>query len=169
VYVAIAPTYPECDEADLRRTLDALASIKLVCIYHEPINIRADNVERMKRTVEKAGQKSNLDVFLTRQNWVRYSMNQLFMVQRLAAEYGLLHRLKLWPDPHLHAEGTFFKVCAGNREAGFDVDTEAALRSHERWLHAWWNRLSPWPGVPAQETGKPRKFLPTRRFWRNWS
>jgi DNA repair photolyase len=48
VYVAVAPTYPECDEADLRATLQAVAEIKPVTIFHEPINIRAENVERIK-------------------------------------------------------------------------------------------------------------------------
>ena len=72
------------------------------------------------------------------------------MVQRLAAEYGLLDRLKLWPDPDLEAESTFFKVCAENRKAGFDVDVEAAYRNHLRWLHVWWNRLAPWPGAAPQ-------------------
>ena len=48
VYVAVAPTHPECDEADLRATLQAVAEIKPVTIFHEPINIRAENVERFE-------------------------------------------------------------------------------------------------------------------------
>ena len=48
VYVAIAPTYPECDEADLRATLKAVAELEPITIFHEPINIRAENVARIE-------------------------------------------------------------------------------------------------------------------------
>ena len=44
VYVAMAPTYPECDEADLRATLKAVADLEPITVFHEPINIRAENV-----------------------------------------------------------------------------------------------------------------------------
>jgi DNA repair photolyase len=48
VYVALAPTYPECDEADLRATLQAVAELEPITIFHEPINIRAENVARIE-------------------------------------------------------------------------------------------------------------------------
>ena len=44
VYVAMAPTYPECDEVDLRATLEAVVELKPITVFHEPINIRAENV-----------------------------------------------------------------------------------------------------------------------------
>ena len=36
VYVAVAPTYPECGEADLRATLTAVAKLDPVTVFHEP-------------------------------------------------------------------------------------------------------------------------------------
>lgn len=44
IYVAVAPTYPECDEPDLRATLQAIAELEPITVFHEPINIRAENV-----------------------------------------------------------------------------------------------------------------------------
>ena len=44
----MAPTYPECDEADLRATLKAVAELEPITIFHEPINIRAENVARIE-------------------------------------------------------------------------------------------------------------------------
>jgi len=36
-FVAMAPSYPECDENDLRRTLEAIRPLKPLTIFHEPI------------------------------------------------------------------------------------------------------------------------------------
>ena len=55
VYVAVAPTYPECDETDLRATLKAVAEIEPVTIFHEPINIRAENVARIEAHARALG------------------------------------------------------------------------------------------------------------------
>ena len=55
VYVALAPTYPECDEADLRATLQAVAELEPITIFHEPINIRAENVARIEQHAEALG------------------------------------------------------------------------------------------------------------------
>ncbi len=55
VCVALAPTYPECDEAGLRATLQAVAELEPVTIFHEPINIRAENVARIEAHAESLG------------------------------------------------------------------------------------------------------------------
>ena len=55
VYVAMAPTYPECDEADLRATLKAVAELEPITIFHEPINIRAENVARIEEQAADTG------------------------------------------------------------------------------------------------------------------
>ena len=47
IYVAVGPTYPECDRDDLYRTLQALADLAPVTIFHEPINLRADNAQKI--------------------------------------------------------------------------------------------------------------------------
>ena len=63
VYVAMAPTYPECDEADLRATLSAVGELNPVTIFHEPINIRAENVERINSQATSLGISLKTDVF----------------------------------------------------------------------------------------------------------
>ena len=55
VYVAVAPTYPECDDADLRTTLEAVKELDPITIFHEPINIRAENVARIEEHAERLG------------------------------------------------------------------------------------------------------------------
>jgi DNA repair photolyase len=44
VYVAVSPTYPGCDEHDLRGTLKAIKELDRCTVFMEPNNIRADNV-----------------------------------------------------------------------------------------------------------------------------
>src|ERR1035441_2415166 len=63
VFVAIAPTYPECDESDLRKTLLGIKPLEPVTIFHEPINMRADNVERIKQHPKELNVKLKTEVF----------------------------------------------------------------------------------------------------------
>jgi DNA repair photolyase len=65
VYVAVAPTYPECDEEDLRATLEAVADLEPVTVFHEPINIRAENVTRIHTHAATVGVTLNTGVFGT--------------------------------------------------------------------------------------------------------
>lgn len=58
IFVAMAPTYPECDEADLRATLEAIRELDPVTVFHEPINMRAGNVERIAAHAAELGVKS---------------------------------------------------------------------------------------------------------------
>src|SRR2546425_5045878 len=88
VYVAVAPTYPECDEADLRATLQAVADVKPVTIFHEPINIRAENVERIQTHADDLGVELKTDVFASRESWQDYAVNALRTVEHLADELG---------------------------------------------------------------------------------
>ncbi|HAB16332.1 MAG TPA: hypothetical protein DCE44_07765 [Verrucomicrobiales bacterium] len=131
VYVAVAPTYPECDEADLRATLRAVAELEPVTVFHEPINIRAENVERIESHARGLGVILKTDVFATRERWQDYAINSLQTVERLAEELGLADRLHLWPDKSL-----------GN--AGM-TDRQINPKEHIRWLRRWWGRLSEWP------------------------
>ena len=131
VYVAIAPTYPECDEADLRATLKALAEVDPITIFHEPINIRAENVERIQSHADELGTKLKTDVFQTREQWQNYAVNALQTVERLAAELGLTGRLHLWPDKSLGNVGVANRM--------------PKPKEHLRWLRQWWERISEWP------------------------
>ena len=55
VYVAMAPTYQECDEDDLRATMKALRDHEPLTSFHEPINLRADNVVRIAEAAFNVG------------------------------------------------------------------------------------------------------------------
>ena len=131
VYVAIAPTYPECDEADLRATLRAVAEVDPVTIFHEPINIRAENVERIKAQAESLGVSLKTDVFETRERWQEYAVNALQTVARLAAELSVADRLHLWPDKSLGNLATVKRMSKPDE--------------YLRWLSNWWGRISEWP------------------------
>ena len=132
VYVAVAPTYPECDEADIRATLQAVKELDPVTVFHEPINIRADNVARIQAHADTLGVKLKTEVFVTPEIWLDYAVEQLQMAERIAIEVGLGERIHLWPDNEV-------------------FETEKALKhfssfEHEKWLWKWWNRVSEWPG-----------------------
>src|SRR5438552_8247358 len=77
VYVALAPTYPECDEADLRATLSAVAQLEPITIFHEPINIRAENVARIETQAADMGVRLRTEVFATRESWQDYVVKAL--------------------------------------------------------------------------------------------
>ena len=133
VYVAVAPTYPECDEADLRATLEAVAELDPVTVFHEPINIRAENVERIRLHGQSMGVAVNTAVYASPDAWRTYAIGQLQMVERLAGVMGIGDRLHLWPDPSLN--------------------TRAALASYadplalHEWILRCHHRVSEWPTV----------------------
>lgn len=89
VYVAVAPSYPEYDEEDLAATLNAVAAANPLTIFHEPINVRAENVARIATHAESLGVELKTDVFATREAWQRYALRSLRTVERLAEELGL--------------------------------------------------------------------------------
>lgn len=131
VYVAVAPTYPECDAADLHATLEAVAGLDPVTVFHEPINIRAENVERIRVHAESIGQTVNTAVFATPDSWRTYAVGQLQMVERIAGEVGLADRLHLWPDASLKTNTALFTY-------------NNPLEMH-RWIRRWHERVSEWP------------------------
>jgi len=131
VYVAVAPTYPECDEADLRATLKAIAEMEPVTVFHEPINIRAENVARIESQADSLGIRLRTDVFESRQSWQSYAIASLQTVERLAAEVGIADRLHLWPDKSLGAASVLGQM--------------PNQRSHLKWLRGYWTRVSEWP------------------------
>ena len=135
VYVALAPTYPECDEADLRATLHAVAELQPLTIFHEPINIRAENVARIAAHAAELGLALKTDVFATRAAWQDYAIASLQTVQRLAAELGIADRLHSWPDKALGSQAVLRRM-----------STPAQFQA---WLTQSWSRLSEWP-APVQ-------------------
>ncbi len=134
VFVAVAPTYPECDEADLQATLQAVASLKPLTVFHEPINVRAENVARIQTQADDLGVQLQTDVFATRESWQDYAANALRTVERLADELGIADRLHLWPDKSL-----------GSQIAVQRLGSEQAPEAFRDWLQHWWGRVSEWP------------------------
>jgi DNA repair photolyase len=131
VYVALAPTYPECDEADLRATLEAVAALEPITIFHEPINIRAENVARIDAQGANMGVRLRTEVFDTRESWQDYAMHALHTVSELAEELGLEKHLHLWPDKSL-----------GSRALANRMPNPAKCLKP---LEHWWHRVSEWP------------------------
>lgn len=131
VYVALAPTYPECDEADLRRTLKAVAELEPITIFHEPINIRAENVARIKAHAVAMGVRLRTEVFATRESWQNYAVNALHTVSELARELGIEQHLHLWPDKSL-----------GSQALARRMPNPAKYLKR---LEHWWSRVSEWP------------------------
>jgi len=131
VYVAVAPTYPEGAETDLRTTLEAVAQLDPITVCHEPINIRAENVERIQSYAEELGHKVNTHVFESRERWQDYAINALRTVERLAGETGIADRLHLWPDKSLGNVGV--------------ADRMPKPRDYMQWLQKSWSRVSEWP------------------------
>jgi DNA repair photolyase len=131
IYVAMAPTYPECDEADLRRTLEAMAELEPITIFHEPINIRAENVARIQAHAAETGARLRTEVFATRQSWQDYAVHALHTVSELARELGLEQHLHLWPDKSL-----------GRQTLADRMPNPAKYLQR---LEHWWNRVSEWP------------------------
>jgi hypothetical protein len=131
VYVAVAPTYPECDEADLRATFKAIAELKPVTIFHEPINIRAENVERIQTQADTLKIRLRSEVFATRESWKDYALQSFKLVHQVAEETGVANRLHLWPDKSLGA--------------AWVVETMPKPAAYETWLQRLWSRVSEWP------------------------
>jgi hypothetical protein len=127
----MAPTYPECDEADLRATLKAVAELKPITIFHEPINIRAENVARIEEQAESVGVPLRTEVFATRESWQNYAVNALHTVLELAKEIGISKRLHLWPDKSLGSQSL--------------VERMPKPQRYQARLEHWWNRISEWP------------------------
>ena len=156
VYVAMAPTYAECDEVDLRATLTAMKKLNPITIFHEPINIRAENVKRIEQHAAKLGVPLKTDVFSSGDAWRQYALDSLRMVQRLAQEMGLIHCLHLWPDADLGSKDRFLELRKIKR-AGLLLTKHQEKRHQQEdqnyyektylpWLNGWWTRISEWPG-----------------------
>jgi DNA repair photolyase len=83
VYVAIAPTYPECDEEDLRATMAAIAEVDPITIFHEPINLRADNALKIAGAARNVGIAMMAHVFESRR--LPLPFDSLVVAARLAS------------------------------------------------------------------------------------
>jgi hypothetical protein len=111
--------------------MEAVAALDPITIFHEPVNIRAENVARIEASALKHGVALNTDVFSTRTSWREYARESLNTVWNLGAELGLQDRLHLWPDENLGSQVALSEV----------PDPFAYLQ----WLQQRWHRISEWP------------------------
>ena len=156
VYVAMAPTYADCDEADLRNTLTAIKELEPITVFHEPINIRAENVQRIREHAKTLGLDINTEVFADPNQWRHYAIKQLMQVQNIARELGVENRLHLWPDKDLRSEAQFLKIrkqtyhklhphaTVYEKKRAQEADI-AAYQDFLRWIKGWHSRISEWP------------------------
>lgn len=138
IYLALAPTYPECDYADMLATLTAVRPFQPATVFHEPINIRVENVARIAAHAKSIGHEMKLDVFQTPAAWRQYALESLHTAEKASAAAGLAERLHSWPDSALGAKAV---VSA--------MPDPAAYRA---WLDRAWHRVSEWPGEEQSPT-----------------
>lgn len=136
ISVMMAPTFAECDRADLKATLEAVKPLNPVTIFHEPINIRADNATRIAEYAKSLGVTIRTDVYETPEAWSRYALQSFSDIEAVAKDVGLYDQLHLWVDDALGTKA-FLKA----------VPDPVA---HQAWVNYWWNRVSEWPGQPAR-------------------
>ena len=130
-YAAVAPVPPESDDQDLRATLQAVARCAPLTVFAEPINIRAENVQRIALHAQALGMAVRTECFQSPEAWASYSIAALHRIEALAAACGLRDRLHLWPD----------KALGGARFAHLTPSPA----EHQAWLQSWWHRRSEWP------------------------
>lgn len=140
VFVAVAPTYPECDRADLLATFTAIKELNPVTVFHEPINVRADNIDRIAKSAAAAGVELNPEVLRTECSWRKYAIGQLHLAESVAAEVGLAERLHLWPDSSLLSATS--------------LKEQTHPEEFRQWVVKWHNRVSEWPTDTQNATTK---------------
>jgi DNA repair photolyase len=129
VYAAVAPTYPEQGASELAAVLGEVGRLNPVTIFHEPINLRGGNIDRMRKEAEAIGLPFRGDVFENTERRVEYAIGQLRMAEDVACQLGLGDRFHPWPDESLGTQKQ-------RRERGAE---------HDAWLDRCWGRISAWP------------------------
>ena len=125
-YIAAAPTFPGMSRAEMEAILLLARETKASTVFMEPINIRAQNVQRLRERARMLGLPSDpLQVFDSTESWVDYSAEQMTTFADVAQELGLDERLFLWPDP--------------------DLRTRSHPRLTPDFWRAWTGRISYWP------------------------
>ncbi len=129
IYAAVAPTYPEQGASELAAVLGEVGRLNPVTLFHEPINIRAENVERMRREAEAAGLRFRADAFETKDSWAEYAVRQLRLAESVAHQLGLGDRFHSWPDSSL----------------GTQQRRRVRGSEYSAWVDRCWSRISAWP------------------------
>jgi len=161
VYVALAPTLPDDGREGVRKVMEEIVKLRPITIFHEPINLRAENVHRIEKKAKELGRSIKSEVFQTNERWREYAFEQFALVEEIALDLkipdGVLH---LWPDRNLASRSGFLKM----RRMQIERDSRAVTISKkqlnrfendwaekfEPWLKFWHNpqeRISSWPGI----------------------
>ncbi|MBV8276735.1 MAG: hypothetical protein JO170_15955 [Verrucomicrobia bacterium] len=140
VFVAMAPTYPESESTDLKATLRAIAELDPITVFHEPINLRADNAVRIAQAASSVGIPMRTQVFHTREAWRAYALEALQSVWSISRELRIRERVHLWPEKTLGAKQVVLSM--SNPEC------------YVTWLKARWNRVSEWPNANGSKRQK---------------
>jgi hypothetical protein len=117
--------------------LKAIAELKPVTIFHEPINIRAENVERIQVQASALKIRLRSEIFATRESWKDYALQSFKLVHQVAKDIGVANRLHLWPDKSLGA--------------AWVVESMPKPAAYEKWLQSLWTRISQWPTTEPRE------------------
>jgi len=161
VFVALAPTVPDDGEDGLRRALKEIVKLKPITIFHEPINLRAENVQRISNKARALGRTIRSEVFESRERWREYAFEQFLLVEKIARDLKIPEGgLHLWPDQDLGTKAGFvdMKRMQAERESGaknlsrrqIAKIEEEWTNSFEPWINYWHNpkeRISSWPGT----------------------
>lgn len=147
VYVAVAPTYPECDAADMERTVRAVKELDPVTVFMEPINIRAKNIARIEQHAAAIGETMQTGVFKTPERWRYYAMHQMHAFENSARTVGLTdEQVHLWPDQSLGSKAAIKLFTNPADESGIALEMLDLLgMPYDKWLNKHWNKISAWP------------------------
>ena len=166
VYVALAPSLPDQSEEELRSTIEKIMTLNPVTLFHEPINLRAENAKRIEAKANELGRSINSAVFQTREAWREYAFNRFSLVDKICNELGvpndILHQ---WPDPDLASKAGFMKMKKMQELRDMGSTFTKALREEAEyewqngwlpWLQYWHNpaeRISAWPQASVRHQG----------------
>jgi len=139
VYVAVAPTFPRQGIDQFREFLTVIKDVNPYTVFHEPINVRGDNIELTRNRFIKCGEEFEEEVLRDPALWAVYAVKALREMEQAAVEVGLSDALKLWPDSDLLCDHAISTVV----EAGL---FESAL-DYTRWVHEHWSKPVRWPDM----------------------
>ena len=132
VFVVMSPIYPDCDENDLRNTLNAVAALDPITIFCEPLNIRGGIAARVLNGNDGPPPQA-LQALASEETWRNYAFGCLRTVQVLSEELGIQGRIHLWPPKALADDGWVQRM----------IDPSG----YRAWLDFWWKRESEWPSL----------------------
>lgn len=97
LFVAVAPTAPSMNQEDFVRHLDAIAKLDPEVIFWEAINVRGQNVQRLRQ----AGLGDIAEQLATKNGWANNFIQQWEYFDSAIHKLGLQDKQHPWPDTAL--------------------------------------------------------------------